>query len=111
LKVKNTVGKQGETDRMNEQKERTTEQKQEKPTLKEVFNEMVISQAELARQAHVSVYTVYNALDGKALKRLNVQKLLKAINTNLQRNYVYGDIIGLKMEVSRKKGEEQDKEK
>jgi hypothetical protein len=66
-------------------------------------------QAELARQAHVSVYTIYNALAGDALKRLSVQKILKAINANLDRNYVYGDIEGLKMEVSRKKGE-QDKE-
>lgn len=92
---------------MNEQKE-TTEQEQKeqkKPTLQELFDEMAISQAEFARQAHVSVYTVYHALAGDALKRLNIQKLLKVINTNLKRSYVYGDIEGLHMEETRRKKE------
>jgi predicted transcriptional regulator len=74
-----------------------------RPTLQGLFDEMAISQAEFGRQAHVSVYTIYNALAGKQLKRPNVQKLLKAINSILDRNYVYGDIEGLNMEPPRKK--------
>jgi predicted transcriptional regulator len=92
---------------MNEQKETTTEQKeqQKKPTLQELLDEMAISQAELARQAHVSVYTVYNAISAKPLKRLSAQKLLKVINANLKRNYTMEDIEGLNLEEPRQKKE------
>lgn len=66
-----------------------------KPTLRQLVDDTLLSQNEIARRASIFSGTLIKALRGKPVQRRNAAKIIAVLNDVLKTSYKIGDIEGL----------------
>jgi transcriptional regulator with XRE-family HTH domain len=77
-------------------------------TLQELFEDLPISIAELARRSNINEVTLARIRDGKATRRPTANRLLLELSKAYDRMLTLRNVTGIKVQGSERKGQKQE---
>jgi predicted transcriptional regulator len=77
-------------------------------TLQELFEDLPISIAELARRSNINEVTLARIRDGKAARRDTANRLLLELSKVYDRTLTLRNVAGIKVQGSKREGQKQE---